>query len=119
MCTTYSLAETQRLTAGMGERGQFWKVYRWFPRGTSVLLEPEFFNHVPRNEVAGPGWVETTDPTGQRLADGAEIRYGGKVQWLDVDTRQPCPRKAPQVIAVLRPNANAHVPPGAERKEVT
>ena len=47
------------------------------------------------------------------MAAGAEIRYGGKVQWLDVDTRQPCPRKAPQVIAVLRPNTGteARVPP--------
>lgn len=39
---------------------------------------------------------------GLLMAAGAEIRYGGKIQWLDVKTRQPCPRKAPQIIAVLK-----------------
>ena len=34
---------------------------------------------------------------------GAEIRYGGKVRWIDANTGKPCPRNAPQVIAVLRP----------------
>jgi hypothetical protein len=33
----------------------------------------------------------------------AEIRYGGQVRWLEVDTGEPCKRNAPQVIAVLRP----------------
>src|SRR3990167_112538 len=41
---------------------------------------------------------------GLLIAAGAEIRYGGKVQWLEVDTGERCPRKAPQVVAVLRPN---------------
>jgi hypothetical protein len=34
---------------------------------------------------------------------GAEIRYAGQVRWLDVDTGSPCPRNAPQIIAVLKP----------------
>jgi hypothetical protein len=41
---------------------------------------------------------------GLLMAAGAEIRYGGKVQWLDVDSGKPCPRKAPQIIAVLQGN---------------
>lgn len=39
---------------------------------------------------------------GLLMAAGAEMRYGGIVRWLDVDTGKPCPRKAPQVIAVLK-----------------
>ncbi len=34
---------------------------------------------------------------------GAEIRYGGQVRWLDVDTGELCKRNAPQIIAVLKP----------------
>ncbi len=37
---------------------------------------------------------------------GAEIRYGGQVRWLEVDTGEPCKRNAPQVIAVLQPEKN-------------
>jgi len=33
---------------------------------------------------------------------GAEIRYAGRVRWLEVDTHEPCPRNAPQIIAVLK-----------------
>jgi hypothetical protein len=40
---------------------------------------------------------------GLLMSAGAEMRYSGIVQWLDADTGPPCPRKAPQVIAVLRP----------------
>jgi hypothetical protein len=40
---------------------------------------------------------------GLLMAAGAELRYGGIVRWLDVDSGEPCPRRAPQVIAVLRP----------------
>ena len=43
---------------------------------------------------------------GLLMAAGAEMRYGGRVQWLDVATGKPCPRKAPQVIAVLRPSSH-------------
>lgn len=39
---------------------------------------------------------------GLLMRAGAELRYGGIVQWLDGKTGEPCPRKAPQVIAVLR-----------------
>jgi hypothetical protein len=41
---------------------------------------------------------------GLLMEAGAEIRYGGKVRWLDVDTGKECPRRAPQIIAVLRAN---------------
>jgi len=44
---------------------------------------------------------------GLLMQAGAEIRYGGRVRWLEVDTGEPCGRNAPQVIAVLRPNAPA------------
>jgi hypothetical protein len=40
---------------------------------------------------------------GLLMAAGAEMRYGGIVRWLDVDTGQPCSRRAPQVIAIIRP----------------
>jgi hypothetical protein len=40
---------------------------------------------------------------GLLMSAGAEIRYAGPVQWLDTATRQPCPRKAPQALAILRP----------------
>ncbi len=40
---------------------------------------------------------------GLLMAAGAEMRYGGIVRWLEVDTNQPCPRRAPQVIAIIRP----------------
>ena len=42
---------------------------------------------------------------GLLMAAGAEIRYGGKVRWLDVSTGKQCGRNAPQVVAVLRPNS--------------
>lgn len=40
---------------------------------------------------------------GLLMAAGAELRYGGIVRWLDVDTGTACPRKAPQVLAILKP----------------
>jgi len=43
---------------------------------------------------------------GLLMQAGAEIRYGGRVRWLEVDTGEPCGRNAPQVIAVLRPNVS-------------
>lgn len=39
---------------------------------------------------------------GLLMEAGAEIRYGGKVRWIDANTGKPCPRNAPQIIAVLR-----------------
>jgi len=39
---------------------------------------------------------------GLLMAAGAEMRFGGIVRWLDVDTGKPCPRRAPQVVAVLK-----------------
>jgi hypothetical protein len=44
---------------------------------------------------------------GLLMAAGAEVRYGGIVQWLDADSGRPCPRKAPQVVAVLAPPSPA------------
>lgn len=41
---------------------------------------------------------------GLLMKAGAEMRYAGIVHWLDVSTSEPCPRSAPQVVAVLRPN---------------
>jgi hypothetical protein len=40
---------------------------------------------------------------GLLMAAGAELRYGGIVRWLDVETKVSCPRRAPQLIAVVRP----------------
>jgi hypothetical protein len=40
---------------------------------------------------------------GLLMEAGAELRYGGIVRWLEVETGKPCPRRAPQVIAILRP----------------
>jgi hypothetical protein len=40
---------------------------------------------------------------GLLMEAGAEIRYGGKVRWLEVETGQPCGRNAPQIVAVLKP----------------
>lgn len=40
---------------------------------------------------------------GLLMKAGAEMRYGGVVHWLDVETKKPCPRAAPQVVAILRP----------------
>lgn len=40
---------------------------------------------------------------GLLLAAGAELRDGGVVRWLDADGGGPCPRRARQVVAVLRP----------------
>ena len=36
------------------------------------------------------------------LEAGAEIRYGGKVRWLEADTGVPCSRAWYQALAVLR-----------------
>ena len=44
---------------------------------------------------------------GLLMKAGAEMRYGGIVRWLDAETKKPCPRRAPQVIAVL----HGKVPP--------
>lgn len=40
---------------------------------------------------------------GLLMAAGAELRHGGIVGWLDVDTGKPCKRSAHQVVAILRP----------------
>jgi hypothetical protein len=39
------------------------------------------------------------------MAAGAELRWGGIVRWLDVESGEPCTRRAPQVVAILRPEA--------------
>lgn len=44
---------------------------------------------------------------GLLMEAGAEIRYGGKVRWLEATTGKPCGRNAPQVIAVLRGKGKA------------
>lgn len=40
---------------------------------------------------------------GLLMQAGAEVRYGGRVRWLDVETKQPSSRARPQCIAILRP----------------
>ena len=45
---------------------------------------------------------------GLLMQAGAEIRYGGRVRWLEAETGELCGRNAPQVIAVLRPNGKDH-----------
>lgn len=40
---------------------------------------------------------------GLLMAVGAEMRYGGIVRWLN-DKGEECPRRAPQVIAIVRPS---------------
>jgi len=42
---------------------------------------------------------------GLLMAAGAEMRYGGIVRWLEVESGEPCPRRAPQVVAVLKPDS--------------
>lgn len=37
------------------------------------------------------------------LAAGAQVRYGGKIHWLEADTREPCPRAWHQGIFILAP----------------
>jgi hypothetical protein len=39
---------------------------------------------------------------GLLMAAEAEMRYGGIVRWLDGKTNRQCPRRAPQVIAILK-----------------
>jgi hypothetical protein len=39
---------------------------------------------------------------GLLLEAGAELRYGGKIRWIEADTGEPCPRAWRQVIAILR-----------------
>ena len=39
---------------------------------------------------------------GLLLEAGAEIRYGGKIRWLEADTQEPCPRAWRQAVIVLR-----------------
>ena len=43
---------------------------------------------------------------GLLMAAGAEMRYGGIVRWIEADSGKPCPRRAPQVVAILRPKSN-------------
>lgn len=40
---------------------------------------------------------------GLLMQAGAQLRHGGIVRWLEVETRQPCWRHAHQVVAVLTP----------------
>ena len=40
---------------------------------------------------------------GLLMAAGAEIRFGGNVRWLEVDSRKPCGRNAPQILAIVKP----------------
>lgn len=37
------------------------------------------------------------------LAAGAQVRYGGKINWLEADTREPCSRAFHQGIFILAP----------------
>jgi hypothetical protein len=39
---------------------------------------------------------------GLLLEAGAELRYGGKIRWLEADTKEPCPRAYAQAIAILK-----------------
>ena len=36
---------------------------------------------------------------------GAQVRYGGEVNWLEADTKQPCKTKRAQGIFILEPKA--------------
>lgn len=40
---------------------------------------------------------------GLLMQAGADLRYAGIVRWLEVESKEPCPRRAPQVVAILRP----------------
>jgi len=40
---------------------------------------------------------------GLLLAAGAQVRYGGKIHWLEADTREPCPRAWHQGVFILNP----------------
>jgi hypothetical protein len=40
---------------------------------------------------------------GLLMAAGAEIRYVGKVRWLDVESNEPSFRNVPQIVAILKP----------------
>ena len=40
---------------------------------------------------------------GLLMKAGAEIRYGGIVKWLEVESGKPCSRSAPQIVAIVRP----------------
>jgi hypothetical protein len=39
---------------------------------------------------------------GLLLEAGAELRYGGKIRWIEADTGETCPRAWRQVIAILK-----------------
>jgi hypothetical protein len=41
---------------------------------------------------------------GLLLEVGAEIRYGGRVRWLEADTLEPCRQAHHQCLAILRGN---------------
>jgi hypothetical protein len=36
------------------------------------------------------------------LEAGAEIRYGGKVRWIETETKEPCPKAYRQAIVILK-----------------
>jgi hypothetical protein len=40
---------------------------------------------------------------GLLLEAGAELRYGGRINWLDADTKEPCKVSRWQVLAILVP----------------
>lgn len=40
---------------------------------------------------------------GLLMKAGAELRDGGVVQWLEVDSKEPSPRKNRQLVAILKP----------------
>jgi hypothetical protein len=43
---------------------------------------------------------------GLLLEAGAGIRYGGKVRWLETESKEPCPRAYRQAVVILRPEKN-------------
>lgn len=40
---------------------------------------------------------------GLLMADGCEVRYAGRVRWLEVLSGDPCRRNAPQLLVIVKP----------------
>jgi site-specific DNA-adenine methylase len=53
---------------------------------------------------------------GRLIEAGAELRFAGRVKWLEADSKKPCPSPSPIVLAILRPRGRKWITQDGDRQ---